>query len=231
MCAAWHGADVTDVSFSFAGAAFRPLPCGALYWPAERTLLVADLHLEKASFFALHGQLLPPYDSAATLARLIEAVAATGAVRVVALGDSFHDRGGPARLPDRAASALAALARDLDLVWVAGNHDGGSAAQAAGRTVAELTIAGIALRHEADPEDPGPAISGHWHPRVGVTVRGRRIGRRCFALTAAKLVLPAYGALTGGLDVRDPAIAAALGGPLTALVPTPGRLLRFPVAA
>lgn len=222
---------MTDVSFSFAGAAFDALPCGALFWAAENALLVADLHLEKASFYASAEQLLPPYDSFDTLACLIEAVAATGARRLFCLGDSFHDQGGPARLPDRARSALAALTRDLDWVWITGNHDGGSAALCGGRVLAETRVAGIALRHEAAPGDCAPEISGHWHPKVGLKVRGRRIVRRCFALAPPKLVLPAYGALTGGLDVRDPAIRAALPGALTALVPTPERLLRFPVAA
>lgn len=208
----------------------QPLPSGALYWPAQGALLVADLHLEKASFFATHGQMLPPYDSHETLAALIDAVAATGARRVFALGDSFHDANGVTRLPDAPRAALAALTRDLDWCWITGNHDGATAAVLGGRVAVEDQVGGIWLRHEAEPKDLRPEISGHFHPKVSVTQRGRRIVRRCFALTASRLVLPAFGALTGGLDIGDCAMAAALGQPLTALVATPGRLLRFPVA-
>ncbi len=221
---------MADVSLSFAGAALRPLACGALHWPAQAALLVADLHLEKASFFAKHGQMLPPYDSHDTLAALIDAVETTGARRVFALGDSFHDSAGVARLPANARAALSALTRDLDWCWITGNHDGTAAADVGGAVEVEREIGGIWLRHEAVPHDVRPEISGHFHPKVGVTVRGRRIVRRCFALTPSKLVLPAFGALTGGLDIGDAAMARALGRPLTALVATPERLLRFPVA-
>ncbi len=221
---------MADVSLSFAGATLCPLPSGALHWPEQDALLVADLHLEKASFYATHGQMLPPYDSHDTLAALIDAVEATGARRVFALGDSFHDAAGVARLPANARAALAVLTRDLDWCWITGNHDGRAAAGVGGRVAVEVQLGGAMLRHEAEPHDRQPEISGHFHPKVSVTVRGRRIVRRCFALTASKLVLPAFGALTGGLDIGDAAIGAALGRPLTALVATPERLLRFPVA-
>jgi DNA ligase-associated metallophosphoesterase len=222
---------MADVSLSFAGATLVPLACGALHWPAERALLVADLHFEKASFYATRGRMLPPYDSHDTIAALIDAVEATGAARVIALGDSFHDAAGPDRLPDKPRAALAAMTRALDWLWITGNHDGVAAGGIGGRVEIEAEIAGIHLRHEADPADPRPEISGHFHPKVAVTSRGRRIVRRCFALSDTRLVLPAFGALTGGLDVADPAFLAALGRPLTALVPTEDRLLRFPVAA
>ena len=221
---------MSAVSLSFAETTFVPQPCGALFWPSRNALLVADLHLEKASFYGIHGQFLPPYDSIDTLTCLIDAVEATGATRVWCLGDSFHDSGGAARLPDGARVALTRLTRDLDWVWITGNHDHGSAGVLGGRVAEHATADGIVLRHEADPGDPTPEISGHFHPRLRLTVRGRRIVRRCFALTPAKLVLPAYGALTGGLDVTDPAFTRAVGGPLAALVATKERLLRFQVA-
>lgn len=218
------------VSLSFAGATFVPQPCGALFWPARNALLVADLHLEKASFYAVHGQFLPPYDSFDTLACLIDAVEATGATRLWCLGDSFHDTGGAARLPVPARATLRRLTRDLDWVWITGNHDDASAGVLGGRVMVEALIDGIALRHEAARER-SPEISGHYHPKLRLTLRGRRIVRRCFAVTPSKLVLPAYGALTGGLDVTDPAFARAIGGPLSALVATREKLLRFKVAA
>jgi DNA ligase-associated metallophosphoesterase len=217
------------VSLSFAGETFLPQPCGALFWPAREMLLLADLHLEKASFYATHGQFLPPYDSFDTLACLIDAVEATGASRVVCLGDSFHDAGGAARLPAAAAAALRRLTADLDWLWITGNHDDASAAVLGGRVAVAARLDGINLRHEAIADDPAPEISGHFHPKLRLTLRGRRVVRRCFALTPTKLVLPAYGALTGGLDVADPVFARAVGGPLAALVATRERLLRFPV--
>ncbi len=220
-----------SVALSFAGETFVPQPCGALFWPARGALLLADLHLEKASFYGVHGQFLPPYDSFDTLTCLIDAVEATRATRVICLGDSFHDTGGAARLPDAALATLRRLAHDLDWLWLTGNHDDGSAGVLGGRVAAEAQIAGIHLRHEAVPGAAEPEISGHFHPKLRLKLRGRRVVRRCFALTPTKIVLPAYGALTGGLDVADPDFARAVGGPLAALVATRARLLRFPIAA
>lgn len=220
---------MSDISLSFAGSTLFPLASGALHWPAQDALLVADLHLEKASFYATHGQMLPPYDSHDTLAALIDAVEATGARRVFALGDSFHDEAGVVRLPDAPRAALVMLTHDLDWCWITGNHDGGAAAAIGGRVVAEQQIGGVWLRHEAEPADARAEISGHFHPKVNVRVRGRTITRRCFALTPTKLVLPAFGALTGGLDMGDAAMARALGRPLTALVRSADRLLRFAI--
>ncbi len=220
-----------DVSFSFAGESFRPLACGGLFWPARNALLVADLHFEKASWYGTRQQFLPPYDSVDTLACLIDAVEATGATRVWCLGDSFHDAGGPARLADAPRAALTALTRGLDWVWITGNHDHEVAREFGGRVMAECTVGGIVLRHAAVAADATPEISGHYHPKLRLRVRGRGIVRRCFAATPTKLVLPAFGALTGGLDVGDPVLARVLGGPLTALVPIAERLLCFAVAA
>ena len=220
-----------SVALSFAGETFVPQPCGALFWPARSLLLLADLHLEKASFYGTHGQFLPPYDSFDTLTCLIDAVEATGAQSVACLGDSFHDGGGAGRLPVAARETLRRLTRDLDWLWVTGNHDHASAAVLGGRVATEVFAAGIALRHEAVPNAPEPEISGHFHPKLRLTLRGRRVVRRCFALTPTKLVLPAYGALAGGLDIADPAFVRAIGAPLAAQVPTRERLLRFAVAA
>lgn len=217
------------VPFLFHGAALHPLPCGALWWPGERALLVADLHLEKARFFANAGQFLPPYDSHETALRLAERVLETGARRLFCLGDSFHDADGADHLTDSAASVLRGISTTLDWVWITGNHDGG-ARFPFGRAEAELVLAGIALRHEADGTNPTPEISGHFHPKIRLRHRGQSVARRCFLATETKLIMPAFGALTGGLDVRHPAIHRALRAPATALVPSGGRLLRFPVA-
>jgi len=217
------------VPFLFHDAELHPLPCGALWWPAEQALLVADLHLEKARFFAGAGQFLPPYDSHETALRLRERVQETGARRLFCLGDSFHDADGAGHLADSAASILRDVAATLDWVWITGNHD----AQAAfpyGRAEPELTLAGIALRHEANEASAGPEISGHFHPKIRLRHRGQSVARRCFLVGGAKLIMPAFGSLAGGLDARHPAIHRALRAPVTALVPSGGRLLRFPVA-
>ncbi|PZN92404.1 MAG: phosphoesterase [Alphaproteobacteria bacterium] len=218
-----------SVSLSFAGETLVPLACGGLHWPAQQALLVADLHFEKGSAFARRGRFLPPHDSADTLACLIDALELTGATRVFCLGDSFHDAGGPARLPDRPRAALRLLTQSLDWLWITGNHDDDAAAVLGGRVMVEARIGALTLRHEAVPGAPEPELSGHFHPKVAVHIRGRRIVRRCFAVSATKMILPAYGAFTGGLLVDDPAIGAALGGPALAFVAEGDRLLRFPV--
>ncbi|MBC7522009.1 MAG: ligase-associated DNA damage response endonuclease PdeM [Sandarakinorhabdus sp.] len=218
-----------DVSLSFAGESLTPLACGALHWPAQSALIVADLHFEKASAFERRGRLLPPYDSHDTLGWLIDALEATGARRVFCLGDSFHDAGGPGRLPPGPRSALRALTTSLDWLWITGNHDDDAGAALGGRVMEQAQIGALVLRHQAVPGDPAPELSGHFHPKVAVMARGRRIVRRCFAVSPTKIILPAYGAFTGGLWIDDPAIAAAMPGPVVACVAEAGRLLRFPV--
>ena len=218
-----------DVSLSFAGETLTPQPCGALHWPAQDALLVADLHFEKASAFDKRGHLLPPYDSADTLAFLIDTLEATGARRVFCLGDSFHDAAGPSRLPPAPRAALRALTTNLDWLWITGNHDDAAAASIGGSVMAEARIGPLTLRHQADPADPAPELSGHFHPKLAVSARGRRIVRRCFAVSSTKIILPAYGAFTGGLFITDPAFAAAMPGQISAFVAEAGRLLRFPV--
>jgi DNA ligase-associated metallophosphoesterase len=218
-----------SVAFSFAGETWQPLASGALWWPAQATLFVADLHFEKASAAAARGWLLPPHATADTLANLIDAVEATGAQQLVCLGDSFHDPAGPDRLADATRRALMTMTRSLEWWWITGNHDGDAAAVLGGRVMVEGRIGPLVLRHEADPADATPEVSGHYHPKLVIRHRGRHIARRCFAVSATKLILPAFGAFTGGLDVADPALQVALGGPAEALVLDGGRLLRFPV--
>ena len=219
------------VPFSFAGQNFFASPDGALHWPSERALLVADLHLEKASWFARLGQFLPPYDSLATLTALERDVDRGGAVRLYCLGDSFHDRFGCDRLPAAARGLLTSLTERLDWVWIVGNHDAGFVDHCGGRLVDEAHVAGIVLRHEAVRDDPTPEISGHYHPKLRLHLKGRNVSRRCYVATAAKLILPAYGALTGGLDAHHPEILKKVGPGASALVPVTDRLLRFPIAA
>jgi len=219
------------VRFSFCHAELVALPQGALFWPARGALLVADLHLEKASWFARLGQMLPPYDSLATLSDLTALAAATSAREIWCLGDSFHDREGCERLPARARDMLRALTSRTRWTWITGNHDAGFADHCGGELVEEAEVDGLVLRHEAAPDDPRPELSGHFHPKLRLTLRGRHVSRRCFVASETKLILPAFGAYTGGLDAGDPAIVRAVGAQAQALVPLSDRLLRFPLAA
>lgn len=207
------------------------LPQGALYWPARRALLVADLHLEKASWFAAGGQMLPPYDSLATLADLAALAAATGAAEIWCLGDSFHDRDGCARLPAAAREILLGLTAKARWTWITGNHDPALADPCGGALVLEAEVDGLLLRHQADAQETRPELSGHFHPKLRISHRGRLVSRRCFVATETKLILPAFGALTGGLDAHHPEIVRAVGEGAEALVPVQDKLLRFPIAA
>jgi DNA ligase-associated metallophosphoesterase len=217
------------VRFSFCGRELAVLPQGALFWPARRALLVADLHLEKASWFARLGQMLPPYDSLATLSNLTSLAGSTGAEEIWCLGDSFHDAQGCDRLPVQARAMLTALTGAIRWTWIIGNHDPGFADDCGGEIVDEAEVDGLVLRHEADPADPRPELSGHFHPKLRIGHRGRLVSRRCFIAAPTKLILPAFGALTGGLDAEHPEIARAVGGRAEALVPVADRLLRFPI--
>jgi len=219
------------VPFSFAGHALAALPQGALFWPARRALLVADLHFEKASWFARFGQMLPPYDSIATLTALAALVESTGATEIWCLGDSFHDAAGCERLSPQAQEMLRGLTATRRWTWITGNHDIGMVDRCGGEVAAEALVDGLVLRHEAQSAETRPELSGHFHPKLRVRVRGRSVSRRCFVATASKLILPAFGALTGGLDAAHPEIVRAVGHDAEALVPVEDRLLRFPLAA
>jgi uncharacterized protein len=219
------------VPFSFGGQALVALGEGALFWPARGALLVADLHFEKASWFARAGQMLPPYDSIATLADLTALAAATAAREIWCLGDSFHDVDGCDRLPSRAQEMLRALTASTRWTWITGNHDRTILDRCGGEVVEEALIDGLVLRHEADPHETRPELSGHFHPKLRLRLRGKLVSRRCFVATDNKLILPAFGALTGGLDVDHPEIRRATGPDAQALVPVDKRMLRFPIAA
>ena len=219
------------VPVSFGGQALIPLAQGAILWPAREALLVADLHLEKASWFARCGQLLPPYDSLATLSDLTAVVERTAVREVWCLGDSFHDPEGCSRLPATAQEMLRALTQATRWTWITGNHDPHGVDRCGGEVMDEACVDGLVLRHEAKRDETRPELSGHFHPKLRVRVRGKLISRRCFVATGAKLILPAFGSLTGGLDATHPEITRAVGRQADALVPVEDRLLRFPLAA
>ena len=182
---------------------------GALYWPQERLLVISDLHFEKGSSFARRGVLLPPYDTAATLAKLTQVIARYAPVAVIALGDSFHDGGGPDRMGDTDRAALRALQAGRDWIWITGNHDPEPAKNIGGTFGAALSIGALTFRHI--PQGEAGEIAGHLHPCARVSHRGRAISRRCFAADAHRMVMPAFGAYTGGLNVRNAAFASVFG--------------------
>jgi DNA ligase-associated metallophosphoesterase len=153
------------------------------------------------------------------------------AQRLYCLGDSFHDAFGCDRLPASARELLSELTARLDWTWIVGNHDPGFADHCGGRIVDEVELGGIILRHEAQPREPKPEISGHFHPKLRLHLKGRRVSRRCFVSSASKIIMPAFGSLTGGLDAHHPEILRSVGSDAAALVPVSDRLLRFPLAA
>jgi len=194
-----------------AGVALVADPAGAIYWPDQKLLAVADLHFEKGSAFAARGVLLPPYDTATTLARLARLVGRYSPSLVIALGDSFHDGGGPARMDDISRVALKALQRGRDWVWIAGNHDPDPADNIGGRFADALALGALTFRHEPSAKRCDGEIAGHLHPLARVAQRGGAVSRRCFAGDGLRLVMPAFGAYAGGLNVRDRAIVALFG--------------------
>jgi uncharacterized protein len=179
---------------------------GALYMPDEATLVVADLHLEKGSSLARRGSLLPPYDTRTTLLALAGVVSRYSPRRVIALGDSFHDVGGPDRLRESDAETLAALQTGREWVWIAGNHDPSLPDTMGGDVVADLPIGDLVLRHAPQAGD-ACELAGHLHPVGKVVRRGGGVRRRCFVTDGGRCVMPAFGAYAGGLNVCDPAFA------------------------
>lgn len=184
---------------------------GALWVVQHRTLIASDLHLEKGSAFAVRGQMLPPYDSPATLAKLEEEVETLDPARVVLLGDSFHDSKAIGRLSTEDRERVARLASGRDWVWLEGNHDlvalAGALDALPGRVVTTMGIGALRLIHEPQPGEAPGEIAGHLHPAARVAAYGRGVRRPCFVTDGQRLIMPAFGAFTGGLDVRDPAVS------------------------
>ena len=182
-------------------------PSGALWWPDQSTLVFADIHFEKGSFYALTRQFLPPYDTRTALRRIAEAIAARNPARVIALGDSFHDREAPARLDEDEREMLERLGRATDWIWITGNHDPAPPTWLGGFITSEIVFGRLIFRHEPGVLFQRGEIAGHLHPCTTVNRRGRSLRRRCFVSNGKRMVLPAFGAYAGGLDVWDAAIA------------------------
>lgn len=209
------------------GEALTPRLSGAVWWPARRTLIVADLHLEKGSGFAQRGQHLPPYDTGATLAALEAELDRLQPAAVICLGDSFHDRQAQARMASADRQRLAALVARQDWVWIAGNHDPLMLDAPGGTHAREMTVGALTFRHEAVGAAAGE-LSGHFHPKAAVRARTGRITARCFAEDGRRMILPAFGAYTGGMNVMAPSVRQHFARRFHAHLIGRGRLFRLP---
>ncbi|MDX2287402.1 MAG: ligase-associated DNA damage response endonuclease PdeM [Hyphomicrobiaceae bacterium] len=196
---------------SICGKALLADMSGALYWPAERALIVADLHLEKGSSFARRGQMLPPYDTRETLAKLAEVIDRYGAETVIALGDSLHDRHAAERIAQEDLDTLAIMQEACEWIWVTGNHDPEISAKLGGHVTGGLTVEGLRLVHEPANAPVSHEIAGHLHPAARIARHGYGIRRPCFVGNGLRLVLPAFGTYAGGLNVLDDAFEPLFG--------------------
>jgi uncharacterized protein len=202
--------------------------CGAAFAKAHATLVFADLHFEKGSSYARGRQFLPPYDTANTLLRMARAIARHQPARVIALGDSFHDPGAADRLGQEARGMLEALGRAAHFTWIAGNHDPHPPAWLEGDVCDMLEVGGLTLRHEPLASFQPGEVAGHLHPCASVAKWGRSVRRRCFVSDGLRLVLPSFGAYTGGLDVAEAAIASLFAGPFHAYMLGHSRVYAIP---
>lgn len=216
------------VEMRVAGTLVTALPEGALWIESARTLIVSDLHLEKGSAFAKRGQMLPPYDTRACLTLLEALIEARAPERVVSLGDSFHDVDGAARMDDADRTRLTALTARCDWVWILGNHDPEVPASLGGAMQSEIMVETLTLRHEPRAGANVGEIAGHLHPCAKVAGRAGAVRRRCFASDGERLVMPAFGAYTGGLNLCDEAFAPLFPNSVIALVMGRKRVLPAP---
>lgn len=194
----WH-------DFTFCGLDLRALPSGALFWPDERLLCVSDLHLGKSDRLARRGgTLLPPYETRETLTRLDADLAATGALQVICLGDSFDDDAAVKALAEEETLWLLRMMAGRGWTWIAGNHDP-APLTLGGEHRSDVRMGPLTFRHIAEPHAAGE-ISGHYHPKASLAGKSRP----CFLVDAARIILPAYGAYTGGLRSHDAALTALM---------------------
>lgn len=215
--------------FKLAGAELVADHQGALWWPEQKLLAFADLHFEKGSSYASRTtQLLPPYDTHATLRVMGEVVARHEPKRIVCLGDTFHDKDGPSRLDASARSSLQSLMKGRRFVWIEGNHDASAGLALGGESTEALTIGPLVFRHEADPACEEGEVSGHFHPVISVDTRLRRVRRKCFVSNGQRCIMPALGAYTGGLDISDEAYAPLFPGAFSAYALGRDRVYHFP---
>lgn len=194
----------TEPEAILAGARLTLTTDGAVWWAAEATLIVSDLHLEKGSSLARRGMMVPPHDTMLTLARLARLVERLRPARIVALGDSFHDAFGPERMDLPARTALARLMTGRDWIWITGNHDPVIDRALGGDQMGEWGAGGLAFRHIPTRGAAGE-LAGHLHPAAAVQLGAISLRRPCFAFDGTRMILPAFGAYAGGLNLRNDA--------------------------
>ncbi len=199
-----HLDDFQDQTLSICGKLFRADMSGALYWPGQDALIVADLHLEKGSSFAQRGQMLPPYDTRDTLQRLAEVIDRYDAGTIIALGDSVHDLEACQRIGLEELEILQIMQEDREWIWVTGNHDPAIGERLGGTVTGDIEVEGITLRHVPRPGHITHEIAGHLHPAARLSVHGYSIRRPCFVGNGRRLVMPAFGTFTGGLNILEP---------------------------
>jgi DNA ligase-associated metallophosphoesterase len=218
---------MTAAPIHLAGERLMLDPCGCAAWPAQKLLAFADLHLEKGSAFAARGQMVPPYDTRETLERLALALRRWKPARLVLLGDSFHDAKGCGRLAPSDCAVLTRLLAGIEVVWVLGNHDPVAPEGLPGMAVEEWRLAPLTFRHIARPGATAE-LSGHWHPKASMPTRAGFVTRPCFLTDSRRLLLPAFGAYTGGLDIADPHVATFFPRGGRAFLLGKDRLFSFP---
>jgi DNA ligase-associated metallophosphoesterase len=217
-----------DVRISVNGETLLLDACGAAFSPAHATLVFADLHLEKGSAYARGRQFLPPYDTTDTLARMSRAMARHKPARVIALGDSFHDSGAANRLMQEDRRRLQSLTAQAHFVWIAGNHDPDPPAWTGGEVATSIRLGGLTLRHAPLSTFEAGEVAGHLHPCASVSRWGRSVRRRCFVSDGLRMLLPSFGAYTGGLDVGDRAITVLFSGSFHAYMLGQARVYAIP---
>ena len=203
--------EFADQPVNVCGKAFLAHKSGALFWPAERALIVSDLHLEKGSSFAAYGQMLPPYDTRDTLQKLAVLIDRYDPETVICLGDSLHDQDGAARMDETDIESLRMLQEGRDWIWITGNHDPKIDRMLAGYVTPEIVVGGIALRHEPRAGARTHEIAGHFHPAARLVFHGTSLRRPCFVGNRLRLVMPAFGAFTGGLNILNAAFEPLFG--------------------
>lgn len=220
---------MTAAPVHIAGERLMLDPAGALAWPARRTLVLGDLHLEKGSHFARRGLFVPPYDTRETLERLALVLRRWRPERLVLLGDSFHDAQGSARLQPADHATLLRILSGIAVTWVLGNHDPVPPGALPGETMEEWRDGPLAFRHVGQPRAVAE-VSGHFHPKATMPTRAGGVTRPCFLSDGRRVLLPAFGAYTGGLDIGDPAIGALFPRGGRAFLLGPDRLYSMPAA-
>jgi uncharacterized protein len=188
-----------------AGVDFVCDPFGVLYSESLDLLVVSDLHLEKGAAFARRGRLLPPYDTHATLKILSTVIRRYNPALVISLGDNFHDQVGSSLMPEDCRAVIAEMVRGREWIWITGNHDPDGVTGLPGAVAQSIALAGLTFRHEPEPGLQTGEIAGHLHPAATVVRREKSVRRPCFATDGARMLMPSFGVMTGGLDLRHAA--------------------------